>query len=202
MTDNIIEVSGLRTQFGDNVIHDNLDLVVKRGETLGIIGPSGAGKSVLLSAIVGLLEPAEGRIEVFGKKLNKETSKEDMRYIQRNWAVMFQDGALFSNMTVRENVMVPLLEHTDLPKRVIMDLADMKIRMAGLDGSAAPKRPSELSGGMRKRAALARALALDPKLLFLDEPTAGPGPHNCRQIRRTRQGSERPAWINGLSGDT
>lgn len=170
-----IEVLGLRSQFGDHVVHDNLDLTVNRGEVLGVVGGSGTGKSVLLNTIIGLRSPQVGTVRVFGQELRR-ASKRRWDALERSWGVLFQGGALFSNLTVRENVAAPMFEHTTLSTRDALELADLKIAMVGLRADAGGLKPSELSGGMRKRAGLARALALDPELLFLDEPTSGLDP--------------------------
>ena len=171
----IIEVRGVSVGFGDQLILDGVDLDVYRGEILGFVGGSGAGKSVLTRTIIGLLPRRAGTIKVLGVDMNSASDVE-RQAVERRWGVLFQQGALFSSLTVRENLQFPIRENLKVSQKLMDELAIAKLEMVGLDGSVAEKFPSELSGGMTKRVALARALALDPDIVFLDEPTSGLDP--------------------------
>ncbi len=183
MTAAAIEVENVVTRLSGALIHDGVSLWVARGEVVALIGGSGTGKSVLLKEIIGLIRPESGSIRLLGQEV-WAASDEALMALRKRFGVLFQDGALFSSLTVEQNVALPLREHTDLPPSDCLALAHLKIALAGLPVSAGAKMPSELSGGMRKRAALARALALDPELLFLDEPTSGLDPVSARAFDR------------------
>ena len=173
----VISIRGLVNRFGEQVVHDGLDLAVRRDEILGIVGGSGTGKSVLLRSVLGLHQPNAGEIEVLGHRIRHLAPGP-----YRQWGVLFQGGALLSGLTVQENVELPIALYADRPVATRRELAVLKIFMVGLDLTAAAKYPNEVSGGMRKRAALARALALEPRILFLDEPTAGLDPISATEF--------------------
>jgi phospholipid/cholesterol/gamma-HCH transport system ATP-binding protein len=179
----VLSVESLVTRFGTQVVHDGISFEVRRGEVVALIGGSGSGKSVLLRAIIGLVRPAAGRIELLGTDVWR-SGPYAMDELRGRFGVLFQDGALFSSLTVAENVAVPFVEHTDLPKDIVAPLVGFKLALVGLPPDAGAKFPAQLSGGMRKRAALARALSLEPDLLFLDEPTSGLDPVGAREFYR------------------
>ena len=180
---NVLEVEGLVTRLGAERIHDGVSFSVRRGEMVALIGGSGTGKSVLLKEVIGLLRPTAGTIRLFGADVWR-SSPEEMNALRRRFGMLFQDGALFSSLTVAENVAVPFRENTALPMELIAPLAGFKLALAGLPADSGAKTPAQLSGGMRKRAALARALALEPEILFLDEPTSGLDPVSARAFDR------------------
>jgi phospholipid/cholesterol/gamma-HCH transport system ATP-binding protein len=177
----LLEVIGLVNRFGTQVVHDGLNMDVREDEVFGIVGGSGTGKSVLLRSILGLQRPQAGIIRIDGRDITKMTASE-LYEVKARYGVTFQQGALYSALTVTENVQLPMIEHVDMDAETRCELAMLKIRLAGLPADAAEKYPSQLSGGMIKRAALARALALDPQLLFLDEPTSGLDPISASEF--------------------
>ena len=180
-TEPVIELRDVRTQFGSHVVHDGLNMEVRRGEIFAIVGGSGSGKSTLLREMILLHRPDSGSVRVLGCELG-ELDEAGAQALRRRWGVLFQHGGLFGSLTVLENVGLPLREHTDLDNALIDDVARWKLQLAGLEPIAETQYPSELSGGMIKRASLARALALDPELVFLDEPTAGLDPASARGV--------------------
>jgi len=175
MSDNVIEVRDLVVGFGERTVLNRVTFDVHKGEVFGFVGGSGSGKSVLLRTIIGLIPRRAGSIEVLGRRLDT-ASDDERRAIERRWGILFQQGALFSSLTALQNVQFPMVEYLDLPQRLMDEMAGAKLDMVGLRKSDHGKMPSELSGGMTKRVALARALALDPELVFLDEPTSGLDP--------------------------
>jgi len=177
--ENVLEVRDIVTRFGADVVHDGVSFAVRRGEVVALIGGSGTGKSVLLKEMIGLLRPTSGSVHLLGTDVCR-SSEEEMNGLRRRFGMLFQDGALFSSLSVAENIAVPLREHTDLPDALIAPLVGFKLSLVGLSPDTGRKTPAELSGGMRKRVALARALALEPEILFLDEPTSGLDPIGAR----------------------
>jgi phospholipid/cholesterol/gamma-HCH transport system ATP-binding protein len=177
--DVVIDVAGLSTRFGAQTVHEQLDLQIERGELVALIGGSGTGKSVLLREILGLQRPTEGRVRVLGTDM-WQGDDETLAATRKRFGMMFQEGALFSSLSVADNVATPLREHADIPVELLPRLVNLRLALAGLGAEVGPKMPSQLSGGMKKRAALARALALEPELLFLDEPTSGLDPITAR----------------------
>jgi len=180
-SDAVVTVRDLVAGFGDAIVLDRLSLDVRGGEILGVVGGSGAGKSVLLRTIIGLVKKRSGDVRVFGVAADS-ASEAEWRAVERRWGILFQQGALFSSLTVRENLQFPMRQFLELPERLMDDLAMVKLEMVGLDPDDAAKFPAELSGGMTKRVALARALALDPEIVFLDEPTSGLDPIAAGEI--------------------